>query len=210
MAQRGFEMLCIEPGPRLAELTRENLEALPGIEVHCQTFEDWPCEAAAFGLVISAQAFHWLSPEIRFAKCAEALHSGGSLAILGNSVSVDRSPHGDAGGPLSDRLDAAYAQWAPSLLGPLPTGWYAEEGPIPELFADSGLFEPVAVRRYPWSRRYSTDEYLGLLGTHSDHRLLPAEQREGLYEAIGDALEASGGGIEIFYRAHLYLARRED
>ena len=56
MAQRGFEMLCIEPGPRLAELTRENLEALPGIEVHCQTFEDWPCEAAAFGLVISAQA----------------------------------------------------------------------------------------------------------------------------------------------------------
>ena len=209
LAQRGFAMLCIEPGPRLAELSRKNLEAFPGVEVRSQTFEDWPCQAAAFGLVFSAQAFHWLSPEIRFAKSAEALRSEGSLAIFGNSVCVDRSAHGDAGGPLSDRLDAAYAEWAPSLAGPPATGWYGEDGPIPELVAESGFFEAVVAYRYPWAQRYSTDEYLGLLGTHSGHRLLAAGQREGLYRAIGHALEACGREIEIFYQAHLYVARRK-
>lgn len=210
LARRGFEILCIEPGPRLAELSRKNFAAFPGVEVHCQTFEDWPCETAAFGLVFSAQAFHWLSPETRFAKCAEALHSGGSLAILGNSVCVDRSRHGDAGGPQSDRLDAAYARWAPSLAGPPATAWYDEGGPIPQLVAESGLFESVVTCRYPWSHRYATEEYLGLLGTHSDHRLLDAEKRAGLYAAIGQALEAYGAEIEIFYQAHLYVARLKD
>jgi SAM-dependent methyltransferase len=141
LARRGFEILCIEPGPRLAELSRKNLSAFPGVEVHCQTFEDWPCETAAFGLVFSAQAFHWLAPEMRFEKCAEALSSGGSLAVLGNSVCVDRSRHGNAGGPLSDRLDAAYARWAPSLAGPPATAWYDEGGPVPQLFAESGRLQ---------------------------------------------------------------------
>ncbi len=210
LARRGFEILCIEPGSRLAELSRKNLSAFPGVEVHCQTFEDWPCETAAFGLIFSAQAFHWLAPETRFEKCAEALSSGGSLAVLGNSVCVDRSRHGDAGGPLSDQLDAAYARWAPSLAGPPATAWYDEGGPVPQLFAESGLFEPAVICRYPWSHCYATEEYLGLLGTHSDHRLLDTEKRAGLYAAIGQALEAYGAEIEIFYQAHLYVARLKD
>jgi len=210
LARRGFAMLCIEPGPRLASIARKNLEEFPGTEVVCETFEAWPCEPAAFGLVLCAQAFHWLSPETRFVKSAAVLRPGGSLAILGNAPAVDRSPHGDAGGPLSEALDAAYSRWAPSLAGPSAMRWYADDGPIPELFAASGCYGPVAVRRYPWSHYYATSDYLGLLGTHSDHRMLPSDQREGLYKAIGDALERRGDGIEIFHEAHLYVAPRAD
>jgi hypothetical protein len=157
--------------------------------------------------VFSAQAFHWLAPELRFTKSAEALRPGGSLAVIGNAVVVDRSPHGDTGGHLREALDDAYARYAPSIQGPPVTGWYAEQGPIPALFSASGCFETVIARPYPWSYHYDTSDYLGLMETHSDHRLLPAEQRERLHEAIARALERSGGGIEVSYEANLYVAK---
>ena len=207
LARRGYAMSCLEPGPRLAAIARKNLAAFSGVDVQCETFESWRCEAAAFGLVFSAQAFHWLSPELRFARSAEALRPGGSLAVIGNAVMVDRSPHGDSGGALREALDDAYARYAPSINGPPVTAWYAEQGPVPELFSNSGCFESVVARRYPWSHHYDTSDYLGLMETHSDHRLLPAEQRERLHAAIARALERSGGSIEVFYEANLYVAK---
>lgn len=207
LAQRGYAISCLEPGPRLASIARENLAEFSRVDVVCETFESWPCEPAAFDLVFSAQAFHWLAPELRFARSVEALRPGGSLAVIGNAVVVDRSPHGDAGGRLRKTLDDAYARFAPSINGPPVTAWYAEGGPVPELFSNSGCFESVVARRYPWSHHYDTSDYLGLMETHSDHRLLPAEQRQQLHAAIARALEDSGGGIEVFYEANLYIAK---
>jgi len=208
LARRGYAMSCLEPGPRLASIARKNLAAFSGIDVVCETFETWPCELAAFGLVFSAQAFHWLAPELRFTRSAQALRPGGSLAVMGNAVMLDRSPHGDAGGPLREALDDAYACYAPSIQGPPVTGWYAEAGPIAGLFSASDCFGTVVVRRYPWSHRYDTADYLGLMETHSDHRLLPEKQREQLHDAIAQALERFGGGIEVYYEANLYVAKR--
>jgi len=207
LARRGYAMSCVEPGPRLASIARRNLAGFSGIDVVCETFETWPCEISAFGLVFSAQAFHWLSPELRFTRSAEALRPGGSLAVIGNAVVVDRSPHGGAGGPLREALDDAYSRYAPSIQGPSVMGWYAKEGPIPALFSASGCFGTVVARRYPWSHRYETSDYLGLMATHSDHRLLPTEQRERLHDAIGQALDCSGGGIEVSYEANLYVGK---
>jgi SAM-dependent methyltransferase len=208
LARRGYAMSCLEPAPRLASIARKNLAEYSGIDVICETFEAWRCEIAAYGLVFSAQAFHWLSPEIRFTKSAEALQPGGSLAVIGNAPVVDRSPHGDAGGALRAALDDAYSRYAPSLIELPVTGWYAKDGPIAQLFSASGCFEPAVARRYRWSHRYDTSDYLGLMATHSDHRLLPTEQRERLHDAIGAALEGSGGGIEVRYEANLYVAKR--
>ncbi|HIF97849.1 MAG TPA: hypothetical protein EYQ54_12625 [Myxococcales bacterium] len=78
---------------------------------------------------------------------------------------------------------------------------------MPELFSDSGCFGTAAARRYPWSYHYDTSEYMGLMETHSDHRLLPAEQRERLHDAMARALERFGGGIKVSYEANLYLAK---
>lgn len=209
LARRGFAIQCLEPGPELSRLAARHLASFPEVEILPLTFEDWQVEPTAFDLVVSAQAFHWLSEELRFTKSRAALRPGGSLAVMGNAEVVDRSWHGDAGGPLSEALDVAYSRYAPSLSRPPATGWYGVGGPIPGLFAESGCFEPVAVRRYPWSHRYGTSDYLGLLGTHSDHCLLPSEQRKRLHGAIGEALERFGGGIEIFYEANLYVGRRK-
>lgn len=199
-ANRGFPILCLEPGPSLAGVARRKLTGFTNVDVVTQTFEAWPVEAGAFSLVICAQAFHWLAPDVRFAKAAAALHASGSLAVFGNAIAFESSP-------LREALDRAYAEHAPSMAGPPSTPWYAQTESMRTLFAESGCFGPVTWRRYPWSQTYTATQYVDLLSTYSEHRLLPPAQRESLLDAIRQAIELHGGGITLHYEAHLYLAQ---
>jgi len=201
LAARGLQILCLEAGPNLARIARRELGGFPNVEVRCSTFEDWRMDCEPFDLVVSAQAFHWLHEEVRFSKTSEALLPSGSLAVIGNSVVSDHSP-GLAG------LQEEYLRHAPELVGPPPMNWYTESGPLRSLFDESPYFGPVVVARYPWSHSYTAADYIGLLGTHSDHRLLPASQREALHSAIFGRIQSAGGRIEIAYQANLYVARR--
>jgi SAM-dependent methyltransferase len=199
-ARRGYRMLCLEPGPSLARVARERLAEFPDVALLPCSFEDWPLAPAAFDLVICAQAFHWLDPEVRFAKAAAALRAGGALAVFGNAVVVERTP-------LRDALDAAYARHAPGISGLSGTGWYAKTGPLPGAFAASGHFGPVASRAFPWAQTYTAAAYVDLLRTSSDHLMLEEPRRRALLEAVGRAVEAHGGSIRVRYDAHLHLAR---
>lgn len=201
LAQRGFPVLCVEPGRAMAHFARQKLARFPGVEVLQSTFEEWPVERGAFSLVVSAQAFHWVAPEVRFAKAAVALDACGALAVVGNAPVLQRSP-------LREAIDAVYAVHAPTLVGPSPARWYAEEGPVSDLFAASGCFGLITSRHYPRSQTYSPSEYCDLLRTHSDHRLGPHGQLELLLRALLEAILVHGDSIEVAYEAHLYLSPR--
>lgn len=200
-ARRGFRMLCVEPGAALARVARMRLAGVSGVEVVQHTFEAWPLEPEAFSLVMAAGSFHWVAPEVRFTKAAAALHTGGTLAVFGNVVVSELSL-------LRKALDDVYTRHAPSLAGPPTMRWYAAEGPIPQLFADSHCFGAVISRRFPWSQRYTSTAYLDLLATHSDHLLLPSQQREALLRGVREVIDIHGGSIDVRYEAHLYLAHR--
>jgi SAM-dependent methyltransferase len=202
LAARGYRMTCLEPGPNLSSVARRRLASFAGVEVVTRTFEAWPLEAGAFDLVVSAQAFHWVDPALRFAKSADALRAGGWLAVIGNAPLDEPSPARLA-------VDAAYAAHAPSLAGNPPC-WYGEEALIRGLFDESRRFAPVAVRHHRWSETYGTDRYCELTRTHSPHRMLPEAQLESLVSAIRRAIDLHGGRFPVTYDAHLYLARVRD
>ena len=199
LAQRGHSLVCLEPGSDLARVATRHLPPDANVEILPATFEDWPLETEAFDLVFSAQAFHWVPPEISFPKAAAALKPGGALAVFGNAVLPTSSP-------LRDAIDDVYCHHAPSLPGPLATRWYAQGGAVESLFEASGCFGRPRVRRYPRTRRYSASEYSALLETHSDHRTLPPNTRETLLAEVRCAIEAHGGSLEIAYETSLYLA----
>ncbi len=54
--------------------------------------------------------------------------------------------------------------------------------------ATAGSDAPVQ-RLVPWVARYTTDEYIAFLNTHSDKRMLPDEQRAALFDAIRASLD---------------------
>jgi ubiquinone/menaquinone biosynthesis C-methylase UbiE len=83
-ATRGLQIVAIDPGPEMLRAARETLANFAGVELIEATFEAWPANNRVFQLIIAAQSWHWVAPEVRFVKAAEVLSSDGSLAIFGH------------------------------------------------------------------------------------------------------------------------------
>lgn len=202
-AARGVGVLALEPSHEMAAVLRQR--DLRGVELCQCSFEEWDPSGPAFPLIYSAQAWHWVSPEIRFVKARRVLGPGGALAVFFSRPRWSESP-------LYGPLDRAYRTTAPDL-GPQP-GPMRPAGEQPELWGEwarSGdpvdAFEPPERRLYEWRWDYTTSEYVSLLQTHSDHILLPADQRERLLGAVAQVLDAAGGGLTLTYVTKLWLAR---
>jgi 16S rRNA A1518/A1519 N6-dimethyltransferase RsmA/KsgA/DIM1 with predicted DNA glycosylase/AP lyase activity len=72
LAEHGMDLVAVELGGRLAALARRNLARLPNARVEAGAFEDWPLSTQMFDAVLAANAFHWLDPNVRLSKPAEA------------------------------------------------------------------------------------------------------------------------------------------
>lgn len=196
-ARRGLSLLALEPGPRLAAVARAKLAGFPHVCLLESSFESWSLEHAAFDLVISAQALHWVDPEVRLVKAHSALKPGGWLAIFANIPQRGRSA-------LDQTIDACYEKVAPSHRS---AGAEKRARLEPQL-AECGLFRVLPARQYHWAASYTADQYADLLRTYSDHHLLPDEERTALLAGISDAIASHGGTLGIEYEARLLLGRR--
>jgi SAM-dependent methyltransferase len=200
-ARRGYRMDCIELGPRLAALAVENCRAYPNVRVHNSPFEDWPLEAGAYDLVFSAEAFHWIPPEVAYPRAARALKDSGSLALF---WILYQDPESE----LFQAIDQVYRQQAPQLDNPnkaITPEWLTKQ--IVGNFGASGCFGQVTVRQYPWSQTYSGEQYIKLLCTMSAHRGLDEETWRRLLAGILDVIEQYGGRLTRPFLAFLFHAR---
>ena len=207
-AQRGYAVTAVEPDGEMAAVASQRA-ATAGLAVAVipAEFERAQLPAGAFALVVSGTAWHWVTPGVRVRLAARALAPGGVLAAFWNRP----RRHGN---PLRPALDAAYAQVAADFTarpaGPMtPRGAPLESAEWMKLeLRDDPDFTDVSGLTVSWPERYSTGDYLGLLGTHSDHILLPDAARERLLAAVRAAIDASGGSFELIYETALCLARR--
>jgi SAM-dependent methyltransferase len=201
-ATRGFPILAIDPGPEMIRNARENLAKFSNVELTEATFETWAQKPPVFRLIIAAQSWHWVSPEVRFTKAAEVLSPDGSLAVFGH-VPVGLPV------PLRERFKGTYLRQI-GAWDPPPEAGYLPDGPFKRWFDESGLFGPVKHISYPWKWQHTTSSYTNLLHTRSDHRVLAPTKREELLEEITKAINDQGGQFEVDYETHLYIARRAD
>ncbi|MBI4305089.1 MAG: class I SAM-dependent methyltransferase [Chloroflexi bacterium] len=194
------QILCVDPVPEMISVARRKCRGYANVRFVLSTFEEFRAADASFDLVISAQAFHWIRPEIGFRKAGQILKPAGALALF---WSEDHTPES----PLQAALDEIYRRLAPDMRAPVPGGG-SGSGRIAERIAATGLFEPVTVHRYPWATEYDTDRWLKLLNTSSDHRALPPARKEGLLAEVRRAVDAHGGHHRMSMESVLFLARR--
>lgn len=203
-AARGLEIVAIEPSPGMAAVARRNCTLFPRVRVEEMSFEDWPVPAGEFGLVYSAQAWHWVTPGIRDAKAAAALAPGGALAMFWHRARWRP-------GRLHDDLDSLYQRLAPGLLAQQPTFPGLAPNPGDGLVADeirkTGLFRDETMCDYPWLATFTGDSYTQLLMTQSGHRMLPGERRDELLAGVRDIIAAHGGEIVVPHSTILAMAR---
>jgi ubiquinone/menaquinone biosynthesis C-methylase UbiE len=206
-ARRGYTMHCLDIGAEMLALAAEKLRDYPSVRFEQAAFEDWSPPPAGFDLLISATAFHWVPKEVRYARAADALKENGALAVFSNE-------HPRSGSGFFEESQAVYRQidypWnAPGQSRPDRGFTQAVLKATAAEMDATGLFAPVIVRTYPWQQAYSTKDYLRLLNTYSDHRMLSENQRKELFTGLADLIDLRyGGQVVKDYLGVLYLARR--
>jgi SAM-dependent methyltransferase len=185
LARRGYAVTGVELSPDLAEIARRNV---PLAEIEVGDFESWEPREDGFDAVVAFAAFHWIAPELRYAKPARLLRPGGALAAV-------HGPHvlPEDGDPFWVEVQEDYDAVVPHPEnGPPPPPEDAESWT--EEFRASGVFERVEERRRLHPLTYTADEYVAVLGTFSDNLALPAEQREALFRRIHARIAARPSG----------------
>lgn len=206
-ASRGASVLALEPSRAMAAIWDRNCAALPNVAIEPTDFEHWRPGEGGFAMVYSAQAWHWVSPELRHLKARAVLDEGGLLAAFWNRPDWDPCA-------VRTEIDDVYRSTVPAMLadGPMhpsypasPDVWSNWES---EIAAAPGLAQ-AEVRSYRWQCEYSSAEYVSLLQTHSDHILLETDRREALLDGVAAVIDRHGGALAIEYVTRLCLARAQ-
>ncbi|MDQ6818955.1 MAG: class I SAM-dependent methyltransferase [Actinomycetota bacterium] len=206
-AARKLSVVAVEPSTEMAAVARRSCSAYPGVVVEESDFEDWDRARREFQLLFSAQAWHWVAPEVRYERARAALCRNGLLAVFWNRPVWRRSD-------LREALAVVYEEVAPKLAADAPMHPAnlcpdAEEDWEGELAAVDG-FTDAEVRYYDWGRAYSAETYCGLLRSTSEIQLLEEKRRGALIEAVIAVIEAHGGYMALPLATRLCLARRAD
>ena len=197
LAQRGYRLHCLEPGHQLAAVAAENLCSYPNVTIEIATFEGWPLQATAYDLVFSAQAFHWVDPDVGYAKAAQALKPGGQIALI---WTIDAR----AEGVLTQELDQIYATYGDWRLRPFEERVQERKA---ALMSSPYFVEPL-IKQYAWSQRYTTQQFLDLVGTQSDYLVQPEAKQQGLLKAIATMIDNNGGTFVRTYVSVLLIANK--
>ena len=205
LLDRGFPVVCVELGPRLAAEARRHLIGLPA-EVHVGRFEDWDDSRRSFALVYAATSWRWVDPSIRYGRAHERLRPGGHLAFWNQRHAFPADFD-----PFFTEIQAVYDELGESWAGEWPP---VKPQDVPDERAEieaSSLFTVVGVRRYVWETRYTSDQYVALLSTFSGHIAMPVEKRQHLFAEIRRRIGArSDPRVRRHWLAILHVARRRD
>ena len=198
-AGHGLRIAAVEPDPAMAGILAASCAGYPGVTVVVSAFEEYlPAEPA--GLLFSAQAWHWMDPEVRWERAAAALAPGGSLALFWN---FDRIID-DA---VQDEVTQAHRDLTPHIswdTAPVPEDGLLDRWPATDL-AGLAAFTGLQAQLYQWERVLTRRQYLDYLATHSAYLVLDEPVRAEVFTRIGRALPAR---VVLAEDTVLYLARR--
>jgi SAM-dependent methyltransferase len=199
---RGADVVAVEPGARLAD---HLVADLPGasLRVIRAGIEKVELPDAAFDLVVSATAFHWVRPDVTLPKLARSLRPGGWLAVWWTEFGDRRRPTEFRAG-----LDELYAHYLPDER----RGVVPERGPMnveswcAEL-SQGGHFRRPEVEQIPWEHTLTADGARRLFGSFPNVNELGSAERAELLDAIGVLVQRLVGVVEDPYVTVLYLTQ---
>ena len=169
LADRGADVLAVEPDARMAELLGQK-----GIPAEVATFEQWDPDGRRFDLVVFAASFHWVDPDVALPKVRELLTARGRLAMLWNRV----------------RPVGALAQRLVSVIDDYSDGHAAESArtsaELHDLLTAAGYNS--SERQYSRRFRLSPDDFVALQFTYSRFLVLDDERADELRNRLTDVI----------------------
>jgi SAM-dependent methyltransferase len=192
LTRYGFDLTAIDIGPSMVAAARRRL-AGAAVSFQVTSFEDFTAAEASFDLICSGTAFHWVDPEVKFAKPARLLRPGGWLALLSTEESFD------------DPLGAALSRmWAER------TGDDAirirRRPPDAEIIAASGLFEDPVERTDDQRMVLPAETVIGVENTRATVLTWPEHVRHSFTDELRGYLR-SQPEVHLTQQTSLTMAR---
>ena len=202
----GCSLTAIEYGENFSETLKEKFRSYERFNVITGKFEDAELEADSYDLVFSATAFHWVPEEIGYPKVFSILKHGGAFARFANR------PRNCKDDPeLAKEIDDIYNSHYNKYYG-VKSGtkkWFTEDKAreIANIPAKYG-FTDIQYHLFERERLFTSDEYIKLLGTYSDHIAIEETIRNEFFAKMKEAIDRHGGTITINDTLDLELARK--
>jgi SAM-dependent methyltransferase len=197
LAERGLSVLGVEVDERMAEVARGH-----GIDVQVAAFESWDNAGRTFDLITCGDAWHWIDPARGVAKTADVTETGGTIARFWTTALLSE--------PAIAAFDPIYRTYAPEIARvwrpseSTPRFHASRRDPV----AASEAFSPTEMRTYQWERRLSSDEWVGMAATISDHQRLGPERLQTLLQSLRKAADELGGAIHSHNETYVLLNQR--
>ena len=160
LANRGFDVTCVELGAHLAAAARRNLSRFDNVRVINTPLESWVGPAEKFALVLAATSWHWIDADVRYQRAFDLLQPGGHLAFWSAAHVFPED-----GDEFFQELQEVYDEIGAGL--PPDAAWH-KPGELPDHGADieaSGLFDVVSTKQFDWEVVYDAEAYIDLLDT---------------------------------------------
>jgi SAM-dependent methyltransferase len=174
--ERGADLLAVEPDTRMACIAQAK-----GIPLEIATFEQWDPAGRRFDLVVFAASFHWVDPAVALPKIRGILSDGGKLALIWNRLRPTR--------PTRAEFEAIYKDY----MHVDARGTDGEPNDLTGLLSAAGF--TVTQRRYPHNLHYSTQQWVDIAFTFSNHLTLTADKATELRARMAELIGPSGVSV---------------
>ena len=197
----GCSVTAIELGDKLSDFVKNKFIKHDNFNVINADFMALPLEPDSYDLVYCATAFHWLPQEEGYSKVHNILKFGGTIALFWNHPFPNRKD--DISNNVNRRV---YDKYRPSDKEIVEFGEKDCERRTREL--ERFGFKDVEAKLYHRVRTLTSDTYIALLNTYSDHRALDTKIKDAFEAEMKTSIDKIGGKINIYDTIDLYLARR--
>lgn len=197
---KNFHVTAADIGEKLISAVREKFSSYSNFNAVCGDFMTESLPENNYNLIYSATAFHWL-PDEKYRRVKNLLKSGGIMVLFWNRPFV-RNPEDITNVKNSEVYDKYYGKSEKAKQ-------FSEKDTlkIRSELQENG-FEDIQCNLYSRTRTLSTEEYIKLLNTYSDHCSLPKDIKDSFENDMIKALSECGNKINIYDTIDLYLGKK--
>jgi len=180
----GFNITGIELGKNMVTFLKRKFGSNKNFFIINEAFENVSLSENYYDLIYAASVFHWIDSKIGCPKVFKLLKNNGTFALFRNNAKLEK-------GKLFDEIQTVYDKYyykSHKRFNGITKNDLNENSGILSGFGFEDMklygFKDIFKKLYDSIQIYNANEYIALLNTYSDHRILPDDDRELLYYGI--------------------------
>jgi SAM-dependent methyltransferase len=190
-AKKGYSIIGIDISKDLISIAKKNSKA----SYKTVSFEDAKFKPKTFDVITSAQAWHWIDPEIALPKANKLLKDNGYLALFWKFEEADK---------FIRKLIRLYVKYC-GKSGRKPTSIRDAES----MLKGSDLFYPYKKKEYLVNMEFTREKYYDMIHTFSWIINLSGKAKKDFESKLNDLLSKKGESFTVLFKYTLLIAKKK-